>query len=82
MHASLDREMGLLDVQWPPERSSLTQSYQLAKRRVQDEEPRSVISTRNSAALLEARDFLSKLDVADRTQAVVFAWRHGLVRPD
>jgi len=25
---------------------------------------------------------LSKLDVADRTQAVVFAWRHGLVRPD
>ncbi len=27
-------------------------------------------------------NLLSKLDVADRTQAVVFAWRHGLVRPD
>ncbi len=27
-------------------------------------------------------NILSKLDVADRTQAVVFAWRHGLVRPD
>lgn len=27
-------------------------------------------------------NILGKLDVADRTQAVVFAWRHGLVRPD
>ena len=27
-------------------------------------------------------NILSKLDVTDRTQAVVFAWRHGLVRPD
>ncbi|MFK7800173.1 MAG: response regulator [Anaerolineae bacterium] len=27
-------------------------------------------------------NILSKLDVDDRTQAVVFAWRQGLVRPD
>ena len=27
-------------------------------------------------------NILGKLNVSDRTQAVVFAWRHGLVRPD
>mmetsp|Transcript_9802 Transcript_9802/g.19970 ORF Transcript_9802/g.19970 Transcript_9802/m.19970 type:complete len:451 (+) Transcript_9802:103-1455(+) len=54
--------MGQLEVQWPPVRRSLTLRYARARRRVAEGEARDVISTRHSAAVLEAKDFLSRFE--------------------